>query len=203
MLKLLLYYKSKKKINGKNKTFIKFNFLNKFLKKLYFKIRQINFFVRLNHKLKKNKFFGGLYDKIKQKFSPPPQIINAFEGKVTTKKFSILESHMDFQIIKLRDHNSSFEIEGWVFKKGFSNRKTKKYLVIIDQLKNMKKIFLLNDFDYPDLNNIYYDGNDYSKSFFFNFIKKENLEKGKYELGFLLENEKDKVFKKTGIKLEV
>ena len=67
----------------------------------------------------------------------------------------------------------------------------------------MKKIFLLNDFDYPDLNNIYYDGNDYSKSFFFNFIKKENLEKGKYELGFLLENEKDKVFKKTGIKLEV
>ncbi|EPM3195219.1 hypothetical protein ACTLIY_004250, partial [Cronobacter turicensis] len=79
-------------------------------------------------------------------------------------------------------------------------RNTKNYLLLRKTTDfNQKYIFKLNSLDHVWINDIYDDGNDYSKSGFFNFIGKKDLDKGKYEIGLIVQNNDDIHYKMTNI----
>lgn len=177
------------------------NFFKKVVKKLYNRMKKNRLMLVLNKKIKQNKVMKNIYFKLKAKFSPSQQVMKSFESKAIKKRISILESNIEVHISNYREHTDYLQIEGFAFKRNFSDRKTKKYF-ILENLNNGEKIvYTLNEVDILDLNNIYYDNNDYSRSGFFNFINKTNLKKGIYEAGFLLEKKDVLHYKRVNLKI--
>ncbi|NHV07962.1 glycosyltransferase family 8 protein [Cronobacter turicensis] len=164
---------------------------NKYSRKLIFK---------LNTVLKEHPYTTKHYFKLKERLAPAPQIMSSFQAKHAQIELPFLESSLDFTFFNIREFANYIQLDGYVFKKDFSNRNTKNYLLLRKTTDfNQKYIFKLNSLDHVWINDIYDDGNDYSKSGFFNFIGKRDLDKGKYEIGLIVQNNDDIHYKMTNI----
>lgn len=166
-------------------------FLRKIAKAVYFYVRRNkklnNLLLLGNSYVKENNFSSKYYYKIKQYFSPSPQVVSSFSSDEVKIDLPFLESNFDACFYSFREFSDFIQIDGYCFKQGFSNRKTKKY-IIFRAKEDLSIIysFALNSLDQPWLNDIYYDEFDYSKSAFFNFINKSLMVPGTYEVGISL-----------------
>ena len=168
---------------------------------VYGKIKSNKLCLFAYKKFFKFKKFKNIIVKLKSKHAPPIQVMKSFEAKVSNIKFSSIESDLEILISKFREFDIFIHIEGYVFKRNFSDRFTKKYVIL--ETKNKKYVFILNNVDILELNEIYFDEIDYSKSGFFNFINKKNLESGNYIVGFAIEKNGIIHFKRTKMELFV
>ncbi len=157
------------------------------MKKVYRKLKHNKLAIELYKKIIKIKFIKNKILELKSNNSFAIQVMKSFSAKKIDKKNSILESLMDVILTNFREYSDYILVEGYAFKKDFSDRNTKKYIVFKNKKNNEKYTFVLNDVDITDLNYIYNDGKDYSKSGFFNFINKKELKEGSYEIGILIE----------------
>ena len=164
--------------------------------KIFLRFRKIKLMILLNKFLKSNTYTKKLYYKIKSNIEPSQKIIKAFEAREIDFKDALYESNLDFYISKFREYEKYIEIEGYVFKRIFLTREVIKILVIYSKDMSKKYFFKLGTVDREICNSIYLDGNDYSSAGFHNFISKERLENGEYELGLLLTKQGQTHFKK-------
>lgn len=183
---------------------LKSAFARKVIKKIYHYIlshhysRRVVF--KLNTLFKENELTSEYYFKLKERLAPAPQIMSSFQAKQAELELPFLESSLDFTFFNIREFANYIQLDGYVFKKDFSNRSTKNYLML-RKVSDFSKsyIFKLNSLDHVWINDIYDDGNDYSKSGFFNFIGKKGIDKGKYEIGLIVQNSDDIHYKMTNI----
>ncbi|EFG4416218.1 glycosyltransferase family 8 protein [Escherichia coli] len=154
--------------------------------------------LKTNTSLKQSEHFAKYYFKFKERFAPAPQIMSSFEAKLVQVDVPLLESTMDYGFFSIREFLNYIQISGYVFKKEFSDRNTNKYFVLRNSVDpNLLYCFKLNSHDHVWINDIYNDGNDYSKSGFFNFIGKRELKSGRYEVGLIVQNSKGVHYKMT------
>lgn len=173
--------------------------IKKILRNQYIKLKKNKIVLSIYRKIIKIKFLKNFILNLKTKNAYAIQVMKSFTAKKIDKKCSILESLMDAVLTNFREYNEYIQIEGYAFKKDFSDRNTKKY-IIFENLKNNKKyMFKLNEMDMINLNYIYNDGKDYSKSGFFNFIDKKELTKGNYNIGIVIEKDNQNHYKKLEI----
>ena len=165
------------------------------IKKVYRKLKKNKRPIWMYKKIMKIKFIKNRILEFKSKNSFAIQVMKSFSAKKVDKKSSILESLMDVILTNFREYSEYILVEGYAFKKDFSDRNTKKYIIFKNKKNNEKYTFALNDVDITDLNYIYNDGKDYSKSGFFNFINKKELTKGNYEIGVLIEKNNQNHYK--------
>lgn len=168
-------------------------FFRKVIKKIYVYVlsKRIfkNIIQRLNAYLKNNSYFSDIYFKLKERVAPAPQIMASFKCKLSSVEVPLLESNLDYTFFGIREFLNYIQISGYVFKKDFTDRNTEKFVLLRNVSdSSLEFVFELNNHDHVWINDIYSDGNDYSKSGFFNFIDKKELTRGKYEIGLLVQN---------------
>lgn len=182
------------KINfSKEKSKIKISIKNKLFNKLksYFWIKKIY------NLLNKNKFFREKYHKVRIESIYSDKLMETYKAQKVELKDSLFESNLNIYLGRFFEYEKYIEVEGFVFKENFSNRKTKKYIVLFSKNREQKYFFELGTVDRDVCNQIYFDGLDYSSSGFFSFIRKDELSKGEYELGILIKSSENQThFKK-------
>ena len=157
--------------------------------KLFEKLKS-NFLVKkIYNFMNRSKFFRDRYHKVRVEAIYSDKLMEVYKAKKIEMKDSLFESNMNIYLGRFSEYEKYIEVEGFVFKENFSDRKTKKYIVFFSKNREKKYFFELGTVDREICNKIYFDGNDYSSSGFFSFVKKDELLKGEYEAGLLIKKE--------------
>lgn len=179
------------------------NRINIFKLRILNKINKNSLFIKLKNRIKRNVFFMKIINKLSLNFTHSEKLMEVYKAKKIEMKNSLFESNFNIYLAKFLEYEKYIEIEGFAFKEGFSNRKTKKYLVFFTKNREKKYFFELATVDREICNQIYFDEKDYSSSGFFCFIKKEEIENGIYETGILIQNARLGHFKQLHKKITI